>query len=217
MRNLSFSQILTEVYGCPRLLEVLTLTAGSTSYRSSAIPANSRLLVIPSNNVYMKIGDSTVTVATTTYAGGGIYLATNEKYSFCLRGSETNLAFNNVNAGTLVCIFLLEPSTDGLPSSNALEAQYGRPRPLEVVYMSAAGTSYRSSALTPGSRVMVQCGTSFYVKAGDSTVSMSGATHANGGVYVASLEKYIFCLSAGNTHLALVTANPSYARIYVME
>lgn len=109
MRDLATHQFFEEANGRPRLLATQTLTSSSTSYTSAAIPAMSRLLVQCSAAVYLKVGDSTVSLSGTAgYALGGVYLASNEKYYLCLKGTDTNLAFNSATSGAVVNIFIME-------------------------------------------------------------------------------------------------------------
>lgn len=217
MRDLAYEQILREVHGCPRFVETITLTSANTSYRSAALPANARVMVYANGTFYMKIGDSTVTVSSASLASGGIATTIYDRYQFCLKASESHLAFISASAGIIVNIYVLDSSADGLNASKALEAQYGRPRLLENINMSVTATSYRSAAIPPGTRLMVNCSNSTYLKVGDSTVSLTGTTMSNGGIYLLANDRFIFCTSSTATNLAFISNSAVYARIFIME
>jgi len=103
MRNLATQQILEEQYGRPTFLTSVTLVSAGSSYRSSAIPPGSRLLIQSSVATNIKIGDSAVTAAATQCVG----LVASEKFYTCLTMDDTNVAFFPSGAG-VANIFLME-------------------------------------------------------------------------------------------------------------
>lgn len=109
MRGLPANKTLEERFGRPRLLETISMPVAGTSYRSAAIPTDSRVMVQLSLSIsYMNIGDGTV-VSSSLNSSGLIYISANEKAYFNLSGSgETNLAFSCTNAGCYANIFLME-------------------------------------------------------------------------------------------------------------
>lgn len=108
MRDLATHQFMEEANGRPRLLTTMTLTTANTSYLSATLPAMSRLLIQPQNITYLKVGDSSISLGAASYSAGGIYLAANEKYYLCLKGTDSNIACISGSAGTLVNIFIME-------------------------------------------------------------------------------------------------------------
>ncbi len=104
----------------------------------------------------------------------------------------------------------------GLATQQILEEQYGRPRHLQTIAAVTAGTSFRSAAIAPGSRLLIQPSGAGNFKVGDSTVVASAAD----SVGLAAGEKFYVCLKTTDTHVAFVpTASNGLGgyNIFLME
>lgn len=99
-----------------------------------------------------------------------------------------------------------------LATHQILEEQYGRPTFLTSVTLSI-GASVRSSAIPPGSRLLIQSSAACSIKIGDSTVT-AAATQCVG---LLASEKFYTCLTMDDTNIAFFASGAGVVNIFLME
>lgn len=103
----------------------------------------------------------------------------------------------------------------GLATQQILEEQYGRPTFLQQVTVTANTAAIKTSAITPGSRLLIQSTAAVSIKVGDSAVTITAPT-VNQCLALVAAEKFYCCLGANDTHIALYSVPGATVNIFLM-